>query len=59
MMTEFKEGDTVRLKSGSARMTITAVESSVACCVWMSYGVNDYKSARIPVAALVLDGVRK
>ena len=35
---EFEVGDVVILKSGSARMTIAAVDGDMAVCVWVDKG---------------------
>ncbi|MDP1630207.1 MAG: DUF2158 domain-containing protein [Caulobacter sp.] len=35
---ELEVGDVVMLKSGSARMTVAAIEGDMAACVWVDKG---------------------
>lgn len=50
----FKTGDTVKLKSGGAPMTVERVDDGVAHCVWVLHGTRF--SAPFSLAVLRLCG---
>ncbi len=48
-----KVGDVVALKSGSQKMTVTAVSGGIATVVWQHFDTKDVKVSDIPHIALI------
>lgn len=47
-MSEFAEGDIVRLKSGSPKMAVEEATSAKVWCVWIDESGNDHRASFSP-----------
>lgn len=52
--TQFKAGDIVHLKSGSARLTVARAGRESSVCCWIEYNTQRYNEHTIPNEALEL-----